>query len=143
MSIGYGVARMLAEGSVDARHFTDESIADAATVDLAQRVEVIGDPAVDALGPDRRYRATVTVLTTDGRELRREIEDRPGNSSNPMSADQLRAKFTSLAVPVIGAGPAAAVIEAVATVEDMTGIGQLVGLLTLVEPSAVDAEARA
>ena len=69
MSIGYGIARMLADGTVEARHFTDDAVTDGATVELASRVSVVADPTIDALGPDRRYVTSVVVTTLDGRRL--------------------------------------------------------------------------
>jgi 2-methylcitrate dehydratase PrpD len=122
MSIGYGVARMLAEGSVEARHFTDAAVADPGIVALAQRVGVIGDPAIDALGPDRRYIATVDITTTDGRHLSQRIEDRPGNTSNPMSRQQLEAKFASLAAAVVGVERATSLSKFIETVDQATSI---------------------
>ncbi|MEY2523490.1 MAG: hypothetical protein QOJ66_2055, partial [Ilumatobacteraceae bacterium] len=124
MSIGYGVARMLAEGSVEARHFTDAAVADPGVVALAQRITVNGDPAIDALGSDRRYITTVDITTTDGRSLNQRIEDRPGNTSNPMSRLQLDAKFASLAGAVVGPGRAAILSKFIDTVDTATSVDE-------------------
>jgi aconitate decarboxylase len=122
MSIGYGVARMLAAGSVEARHFTDAEVADPNVVALAQRVSVIGDPAIDALGADRRYIATVDITTTDGRRLSQRIEDRPGNTSNPMTRLQLESKFAGLAAAVVGPGRAAILSKFIDTVDEAASV---------------------
>ena len=122
MSIGYGIARVIAEGTVEARHFTDEAVADPGTVALAQRVCVVGDPAVDALGPERRYVATVEISTRDGRQLRHHVDDRPGNTSNPMSREQVERKFASLAGPVLGAERASVLSEAIGAVDGATSV---------------------
>ena len=129
MSIGYGVARMLMEGSLEARHFSDVEVADSATVSLAESIEIVPDEAIDALGPDNRYVAHVEITTTDGRTLHREIADRPGNTSNPLSDDQLHAKFLSLAVPAVGLATARRIAENVAALEALETVSDLASLL--------------
>jgi 2-methylcitrate dehydratase PrpD len=141
MSIGYGVAQMLTDGALEARHFTDDSIAAPAVVALARRVEVRSDPAIDGLGSSRRYRASVVVGTTDGRELRHDIEDRPGNTSNPLSDGQLVAKFMSLAVPVIGHDRAQRVHALVLALDEVGRVEELEALLATEAASAVEVRA--
>jgi 2-methylcitrate dehydratase PrpD len=136
MSIGYGVAQMLMDGSLEARHFTAERIADPAVVELAGRVVVLADPDVDALGPSRRYKASVVLRTHDGRVLRHDIEDRPGNTSNPMTTDQLVAKFRGLAAPVIGQTAADELRGAVLRLDDAPSIVELTALLRTVPSDA-------
>jgi 2-methylcitrate dehydratase PrpD len=135
MSIGYGIARMLAEGTVDARHFTDEAIAEPQIVSLAQRVSVIGDPAIDALGPQRRYVATVEISTRDGRRLRHRIDDRPGNASNPMTEEELHRKFAGLAAPVLGEQQAAEVSAAIGGIEGAASVAALGSKLRVPPPN--------
>jgi 2-methylcitrate dehydratase PrpD len=130
MSIGYGVAQMLSSGSLSAEHFTPERISDPAIVDLARRVEVRGDPAIDALGPDRRYVADVVIHTGDGGTLGHHIEDRPGNTSNPLTDEQLHNKFTGLAAPVIGTDRTDALRAAIASLERLERISPIAELLT-------------
>ena len=113
MSIGYGIARMLADGTVEARHFTDDAVTDGPTVELAGRVSVVADPAIDALGPDRRYVTSVVVTTLDGRRLEQRLDDRPGNTTNPMTDEQLERKFASLADPVVGPAQASVIARAI------------------------------
>jgi 2-methylcitrate dehydratase PrpD len=134
MSIGYGVAQMLIDGSLEARHFEEPCIDDPRVVALARRVEVVSDPAIDRLGPERRYQASVVVRTTDGRELRQDIDDRPGNTSNPLSEAQLTAKFMSLAAPVVGDEHALRLRELVMAIDEHVGVDAL-GELTSVEPA--------
>lgn len=129
MSIGYGVARMLMEGTLEARHFTDEQVADPDTVAFAGRVTVVPDEALDALGPDRRYAASIDITTTDGRTLHGRIDDRPGNTSNPLSDDHLRRKFHSLADPAIGAESAQRVEAMVDSIESLGSVADLAALL--------------
>jgi 2-methylcitrate dehydratase PrpD len=125
MSIGYGVARMLLEGSLEARHFDDACLADDDLLALTERIDVVPDGAIDSLGPDRRYVARIDVTTDDGRILHLDIDDRPGNTSNPLPADQIVQKFRSLAEPAVG-HDAARRIEAL--VDDLDSLPDVAAL---------------
>jgi 2-methylcitrate dehydratase PrpD len=125
MSIGYGVARMLVDGSVEAHHFTDRAVAEPAVVAVANRVTVVGDPEIDALGPERRYVAIVEITTTSGGRFSHRIEDRPGNTSNPMTSEQLERKFASVAEPLLGAHRAASLAQAIRAVDTSPSVAPL------------------
>ena len=65
MSIPYGVACMLLHGDVSADRFSLEAISEPAVVRLAGRVTVVGDDAIDALGPEHRYQVRVRAADRD------------------------------------------------------------------------------
>ena len=103
MSIPYGVACMLLYGDASVARFTDEAIRDAATVRLAREVTVLGDEGIDALGPDHRYVVHVEARTAEGRTFACDVADRPGGPTQPMTRDEVTAKFDSLVAPILGA----------------------------------------
>ena len=51
-----------------------------------------------------------------------------GSVQNPMSDDELRAKFESLSVPVVGRARAARIADTVAAIEKCLDVGQLMRL---------------
>jgi 2-methylcitrate dehydratase PrpD len=51
-----------------------------------------------------------------------------GSVQNPMSDDELRAKFESLSVPVVGRARAARIADTVAAIEKCPDVGQLMRL---------------
>ncbi|HEV3213361.1 MAG TPA: MmgE/PrpD family protein [Acidimicrobiales bacterium] len=130
MSIPFGVATMLLHGDVGAHRFTDEAIADPATVELAGRVQVLGDEAVDALGPEHRYVVRVRIETGDGRVVEGRAQDRPGGASRPLSRTDVVAKFTGLATPRVGATATAAILELVDRLEDLDDVRLLAAALS-------------
>jgi 2-methylcitrate dehydratase PrpD len=130
MSIPYGVATMLLHGDVGAHRFTDEAIADPATVELAGRVRVLGDEAVDALGPEHRYVVRVRIETVDGRVVEGKAEDRPGGPTRPLSRTDVVSKFTGLATPQVGATATAAILELVDRLEDLDDVRVLAAALS-------------
>ena len=64
---------------------------------------------VEAVADDRIHEASadLSITTTDGRELHLFVEHAMGSVENPMSAEQLHAKFAGQAEPVLGADKAA------------------------------------
>ena len=129
MSIPYGVASMLLHGDVSVARFTDDAITDLDTVRLAQAVEVESDDELDELGPDKRYVVRMSVTSSDGRRFEREVLDRPGGPTQPLSDDELRGKFKGLAGPVLGVERADELLDLVASLESMQGVGELVRLI--------------
>jgi 2-methylcitrate dehydratase PrpD len=129
MNIPYGVARMLLDGQVVAGHFTEQAIRDPRTLELAARVRVEPDEAIDELGPERRYTVRVAVATADGRVLTDTAHDRPGSPALPIGRDRLEAKFRSLAEPVVGARRARELIAAVDRLEELDDVRALAALL--------------
>jgi 2-methylcitrate dehydratase len=95
-SLPYCVAVALEDGEVSRNQFSQERIEDPKVLDLLSRVEV----RTDASLTDRYPASTpnrITVKTRDGRAVVREIEFPRGHSGNPMTDDEVEAKFRSLA----------------------------------------------
>ena len=75
---------------------------------FADRVRVVADPALDALYPEA-WAAEICVCA-GGRELRRRVDVAHGDASDPLSADEVRAKSRSLLRPLMSAAEAEATI---------------------------------
>jgi 2-methylcitrate dehydratase PrpD len=131
MSIPYGVARILADGRLSAAQFTEEAIADPPTLALAARVSVVADEELDRLGPARRYAVRASIRTMAGAELTIEVDDRPGNTSTPLSRQQLDDKFTGLAAPVLGPAAASDLMSLVDRLEQLADVRELAAAASL------------
>jgi len=129
MSLQYGVARMLLDGRVSVDQFSESAIRDPEALALARRVEVVPDPAIDALGPERRHTVAVELRLTDGRTLAGTAQQRRGSAGDPLPAGELHAKFDDLAGRTLGAEGAARLAEAVAEIEHAPDVGGLTRLL--------------
>ncbi|MGJ3240836.1 MAG: MmgE/PrpD family protein [Anaerolineae bacterium] len=95
-SIPYIVAATLHDGDANAASFTEEAIQREAVRDLARRITVIEAPPYTALLPDQRA-ARVSVITREGQTISSEALGSKGDPDQPMSADELRTKFDTLA----------------------------------------------
>jgi 2-methylcitrate dehydratase PrpD len=120
-SIPYVVATALIHGSVRLAAFEPQRIADSATRDLMNRVELAVDPAIDSAFPGRRA-AKVDIETVDGRTKQFLQPDRKGDPEIPLSDAELEGKFLELAVPIIGSSAASALRERIWKLDSQTRI---------------------
>jgi len=126
-SLPYVIAAAIAERQVTPLQFTDEKIMDPLIRAQLNKVEVIADAEIEALFPELQ-RVVVTVHTTDGRELTRQVDYPKGDPRNPLTDRELEDKFDALARPVISAGRAAELKRAVHDLEELESIGGLLAL---------------
>ncbi|WP_114424132.1 MmgE/PrpD family protein [Nocardioides houyundeii] len=101
MSIPFAVATTLAHEEVGLTEFGQEARRDRALLDLVGRVRVLADEQSDSEYPRLRP-ATVELTLHDGRTLSNRVELPYGEPGNPVSDEEMTAKFIRLAGPVIG-----------------------------------------
>jgi len=90
-SVPTTVALGLLDGRLDESTVTDERVRADEVSDLASRVEVIHDPALDAGYTDGRP-ARVTVVLSDGSAVEAGADRPRGDADRALSRDELRAK---------------------------------------------------
>src|SRR6185437_15170991 len=95
MNMFYGIAVMALRGDVAARDYTEERIADPETLAFISRIKVFVDDELEAMGPAFRHAARVTVRTTDGRTIKREVLNRRGSPENSVTHEDVERKFTA------------------------------------------------
>lgn len=121
MSFPFALAVATQHRAVHLHHFSDAGRADPAVLPHCAKVRVRADEALDSTYPAKRP-ARVTVTTTDGRTVTRQVDEPLGSASNPLPDAQLRAKFHALADPVIGEARARSVERQVWTLETLPSI---------------------
>jgi 2-methylcitrate dehydratase PrpD len=90
VSLQYSLAEALALGSLGKNAYRQESLQDPAILALSRRVHYRVDP--DYPGPGR-FKGEVTITLKDGRSFYELEEYNRGSAENPMSYDEIRAKF--------------------------------------------------
>jgi 2-methylcitrate dehydratase PrpD len=85
----YSFARALIDGRVDLRSYHETVLADPAVVALTEKIHVIDDPAMDPATQGAR----VAVTLRDGTVLRAQRDKMKGSPDDPMSEEELLAKF--------------------------------------------------
>jgi 2-methylcitrate dehydratase PrpD len=89
-SLQYSTAAMLVHGRVGVRSYTDEAIADPQVLALAAKVRY---EAREYDSYPAAFPGGVRIRTTDGRTLEADLPYQRGAPDNPMTADEVRAKF--------------------------------------------------
>lgn len=97
MNLPYTAAVTLLEGNAFVDQYTDEKLRNPMIIDLANRIEVVVDPKLDALGPDEMRAVRATVTMKSGETYTETVLYRSGHWKNPLSDDTLKAKFRDLA----------------------------------------------
>ncbi|WP_043358508.1 MmgE/PrpD family protein [Belnapia sp. F-4-1] len=110
-STQYCMGALLVLGGVRLAAFTPEMLGNPAIRAIMPRVTVELDPELADAYPARRA-ARVRLILRDGRVLDRFQPTRKGDPDAPLSDADLSAKFEELVAPVLGAGPASALLEA-------------------------------
>ena len=100
-SLPYIFARALVDGPITLRSFTEEAVLDPALRPIMAKVKVTVDDAMEAMLP--RMGCGSRATTVDGREHPVEIVDPLGQPANPMQDKDIEEKFSTLAVPYLGA----------------------------------------
>eukprot|EP00130_Batrachochytrium_dendrobatidis_P008661 XP_006683536.1 hypothetical protein BATDEDRAFT_15191 [Batrachochytrium dendrobatidis JAM81] len=88
------LALLKGQGGLDA--FTDETLRDEAIRTLMKKVEVIADPDIDKMYPEK-WGAKVEVYLTTGKIITKVTDFPKGDPENPVVAEELVSKFMKLA----------------------------------------------
>jgi 2-methylcitrate dehydratase PrpD len=107
-SLTYGVAHALVHGHLDPGAYTPEALADPEVVRLEGLIELDVDPEISAGGRGAR----LTVTTPNGSETF-SVGQVAGDPAQPLSMDQVRAKFERYAAPTLGEANASRIADAI------------------------------
>ncbi len=111
-SIAYCVAVALLDGQVGLDQFTPQRLTDPAIAALLQRTQVIVAPDLTAKYP-AAWPCRLTIRFANSDPLTGEADYPRGNPENPVSTQELEAKFRALVEPHFGDAAATAAIEAI------------------------------
>src|SRR5207249_1261208 len=99
-----------------------------AIAQLGQRCHVIADDELDPEFP-ARYATIVEVETRDGRRFRERVDNARGTVENPVTPEEIEAKFGWLAGPAIGSERVERVRAQVAALDASASIAPLAATL--------------
>ncbi len=126
-SLPYVIAAALADGYVLPQSFHDEKLKDPAIWDLLGKITVIADPEIDALFPQVK-RARVTITTTSGETHTIQTDVAKGAPDDPLTDDELIAKFCANAESVLTPAQQDRAIAATFDFEQVTDLGEYMRL---------------
>jgi 2-methylcitrate dehydratase PrpD len=128
-SAQYCVANAIVRRSSTLQHFRVEAVRDAAVGRLIERIDIEGEPALNARG---HTAVDVFLHTTDGRLHQRSLDIAPGFPGNALSDAQQCARFDACmdyAPQPLPAAQRAAFLQAVEQIDELPDARVLLGLL--------------
>jgi 2-methylcitrate dehydratase PrpD len=126
-SLRFSLALRLLRGNNDLQSYLDPVLwRDPAMLDIGSRIELYADPT--AVGA-RRFACQMKLHLTDAREVRGSIDAPRGNFTNPLSREELNAKFQRLAASVLSRDKTNRLIDAVNSIESDRDISKLTALM--------------
>ena len=128
-SLPYGIAVATLFGDASIKQYTHQLLRDPRVLDLASKVYVFYDSALDKYYP-RYFPATVKILLTDGSTLSCTTISPKGHPENPLTDDELERRFILLASATIPQQKARALLGALCKVMELKDVRMLSGLLS-------------
>ena len=138
MNIGYATAAALLDGNVLPEQFTQKRLDADDVWALIGNTDVHLDESLANAPVTERFRTDVAVTMSDGTVHRSRVDQPHGAPNDPVTNDELVAKFHALADRVTSRGRAEAIERAVTGLEDLDDIGTLVDLLAAPVDGALD-----
>lgn len=128
VSLPYSVAAALTFGAALPEHYSDQTLGDPRVVALMESVTIAKDASLP-----RGVSCRTVIELADGTVLTSQVDDPKGSLGNPLTTEELEAKFRMLTAPVIAADRATAVVAAL---QDLASVEDVGTLLELLEPDA-------
>ena len=129
-SIPYVVAIALTKGAVSFDDFSEERIGDPKIHSLMQKIQVKATDEGNKDWPEA-YFFRITVTTGSGQSYSEVVRYAKGHPKNPMTDQEIEAKFRGLTEPVMGHARVNHALGRLWEMEDMTSVRDLIGLFAL------------
>jgi aconitate decarboxylase len=129
LNMPYCVATWLLDGDCFVDQFTQDKVADPARMALADKVEVVHDPAITALGAKFRHKVHVEVHLNDATVMKRTVEAARGSEKKFATDAEIIAKFEKLALKALPRQQVEALCDAVLGLEKLHDASRIAQLL--------------
>jgi 2-methylcitrate dehydratase PrpD len=138
MNLGYVAAVALLDGQVLPPQFTDRRLDADDVWELLGKVDVKLDENIQNAPIHERFATDLTITLADGAVLNKRIVQPHGGPSDPVTNDDLIAKYRSLVGPLMPASRLDAIQQAVLSLDELADIRQLAALLAAPVAGALD-----
>ncbi len=129
LNLPYCVATWLLDGDCFVDQFTEDKVADRARMALAEKVEVVHDPAITAKGAKFRHLVHVEAHLNDGTVLKRTVEAARGSEKKFATDREIVEKFEKLALKALPRARVAKLRDAMLGLEKLKDASELARLL--------------
>jgi 2-methylcitrate dehydratase PrpD len=139
MNLGYAATVALLDGQVLPPQFTDERLDADDVWELLGNVDVKLDENIQNAAVHERFATQLTITLRDGTVLDKRIVQPHGGPADPVSNDELIAKYRSLVGPLVPASRLDAIQRTVLRIDELADIRELADLLAAPVEGALDA----
>ncbi len=129
-SIPYTVGVALIYGTVEEHHFGEEFLHDPKLQELVQKIKVSTWEEADRREPEAML-CDVEITTTSGQKFSSEVAHHRGHWKNPMTDQEVEAKFRSLTRDLQSPSQIDALLGRIWHLEEMEDVGQLVQMVKI------------
>lgn len=123
-SMFYCCAAALVDGDVTLATFDDQRLTDPKLLDLIDRTTIIEDPKLNE-GYPHGIPNDVTITLADSKKLNQRVDFPRGHAENPMTDDEVVAKFRRLANGVVADATAERLVEQVMSFDKLDEVSRL------------------
>ena len=131
-SLGYCMAVALLDGDVTQESFSDARIRDPRVLGLLDKIEIVETKECNAGYPDGIPNKLI-IRTKDGRELTKLVKYPRGHAGNPMTDEEVVAKFRRQAAAVVSSGTAQRIVDLAFSLDELDDVGPLLEFATFGE----------
>ncbi len=126
MNLPFTAAVTLMDGTAFVDGYTDRRLTDPRVLALADKVDVVVAPDLNSLGKDEMRAVRVTLTTVSGDTHHESVTYRSGHWMNPISQEDLTAKFHDLATRIISPEDASHIERIVGSLDERADpVGEL------------------
>ena len=123
-SMPFGAALAILKKNAFLDQYSMENISSGEVKQLMDRVTCVEDQEIEKDFP-RKWPAKVTITTRDGREFKAGLEHPKGDPENPLSWEEIIAKFNNLAGAVLDHDSCSQLIRSVRDLENLSDLRQI------------------
>jgi 2-methylcitrate dehydratase len=128
--MGYCVARALLDGDVTRQSFADDKIRDPRGLTLLDKTKIVETDECNA-GYPKGIPNKLIIKTADGRTLSKKVDYPRGHAGNPMTDEEVFAKFRKLAAGVVSESTARRIIDRCMRLDEQNDMRDLLEFETL------------
>lgn len=125
VSLPYSVAVAFTDGQALFPQYNNARLKEPMLVKLSEMLKITVDDTLP-----RGVSCKLVIEMEDGTKYESQVDYPKGSIQNSMSDDELRAKFDSLTIPVIGTERSAQAAQIIANIEDCNDLSALIALLS-------------
>jgi 2-methylcitrate dehydratase PrpD len=129
MNMYYGLSVMGLRGNVSAADYSEDAIDDPEILAFMPRINIAVDPEIEGRGPAYRHAARIAVRTADGRTLGRAVLHRRGSPENPVTRQDVEAKFAANVSRLLTPGSADGLKHLAARLDALANAGEIIRII--------------